>query len=396
MPARLSARCRGNSDAGDWQREAGAPAGAVPHGPRCGRAGADAATPGARLVADRTGGVLAGLADAANAIALLVDPGHALDRRPASRYLSVVLPPDLLPALLNGLRCTLTVLAMSALWIGTAWPAGASAMIFAAVIVLLLPPQGEAAFGGAMGFLIGTTITACLAAIAQFALLPGHETPLDLCLVIGLFIVPAAALSTGTWQRSTFVAMSANFIPLLAPANLTVFDTGQFYNSAIAIVVGVGGGVLAILLLPPLSPAFRTRRLLALTLRDLRRLAAAPARRAGPRWDATIQARLAAIPPQASPVQRAQLLAAFWVGSELLRLRDLAGREAGVRHAFAQIAAGRATEAIGSLRASEGRLAARAEPGLRDRAGLLGLSEALARHARYFDTGAAGAGDALQ
>jgi hypothetical protein len=36
-------------------------------------------------------------------------------------------------------------------------------------------------------------------------------------------------------------------------------------------VGGVGAAALSFRLLPPLSPAFRTRRLLALTLRDLRR-----------------------------------------------------------------------------------------------------------------------------
>ena len=63
--------------------------------------------------------------------------------------------------------------------------------------------------------------------------------------------------------------------PLLSPTNPMTYDTAQFYNAALAIVVGCGLAPLAFRLLPPLSPALRARRLLALTLRDLRRLAIA-------------------------------------------------------------------------------------------------------------------------
>ena len=65
-------------------------------------------------------------------------------------------------------------------------------------------------------------------------------------------------------------------MPLLAPANQMGYDPQQFYNAALAIVAGGGAAALSFRLLPPLSPAFRTRRLLALTLRDLRRLATGP------------------------------------------------------------------------------------------------------------------------
>ena len=46
------------------------------------------------------------------------------------------------------------------------------------------------------------------------------------------------------------------------------YDTAAYYNSAMAIVAGVGVAAFSFRLIPPLSPAFRTRRLLALTLRD--------------------------------------------------------------------------------------------------------------------------------
>ena len=64
-------------------------------------------------------------------------------------------------------------------------------------------------------------------------------------------------------------------MPLLSPTNQMNYDTVQFYNAALAIVVGCSVAPLAFRLLPPLSPELRARRLLALTLRDLRRLAVA-------------------------------------------------------------------------------------------------------------------------
>ena len=51
------------------------------------------------------------------------------------------------------------------------------------------------------------------------------------------------------------------------------YNTVQFYNFALAIFSGCVAAALSFALLPPLSPAFRARRLLVLTLRELRRLA---------------------------------------------------------------------------------------------------------------------------
>src|ERR1700737_1916657 len=119
-------------------------------------------------------------------------------------------------------------------------------------------------------------------------------------------------------------AMSGNFVPLLAPANQMSYDTVQFYNSALAIVAGSAVAALSFRLLPPLSPAFRVRRLLALTLRDLRRLARHGAQPLPEEWERRIYVRLAAVPDGATPLQRARLLTALSVGSEIIHLRHTA------------------------------------------------------------------------
>ena len=53
------------------------------------------------------------------------------------------------------------------------------------------------------------------------------------------------------------------------------YDTMQFYNAALAIVAGCSVAPLAFRLLPLPSPEVRAGRLVALTLRDMRRLAVA-------------------------------------------------------------------------------------------------------------------------
>src|SRR5205814_3741985 len=123
-----------------------------------------------------------------------------------------------------------------------------------------------------------------------------------------------------------FTGMITVFLPLLAPTNPMSYDPQQYYNAALAIVPGVGAAVLSFRLIPPLSPAYRTRRLLALTLRDLRRLATGPLPRTPADWEGHMYGRLSALPDSAEPLQRAQLLAALSVGTKIIQLRRITQR----------------------------------------------------------------------
>jgi uncharacterized membrane protein YccC len=192
-----------------------------------------------------------------------------------------------------------------------------------------------------------------------------------------------------------FTAISVNVMPLIAPTNQMSYDTAQFYNSALAIVAGCIVAPLAFSLVPPLSPALRTRRLLSLTLRDLRRHAIAlpPARLEN--WEGLMYGRLAALPDQAEPLQRAQMLAALSVGSEIIQLRHLAARVgAGVEldAALAAFTQGNSAIAVARLRQLDRQLAVDAgadeATALRARARILVICEALSEHASYFDGGA--------
>jgi uncharacterized membrane protein YccC len=350
-------------------------------------------TPSLRLLADETAKMLAGMLHVLDGLALLVDaPGQTSPRAPRVRLTE----PDWLPALINAARAFLSISAVEFFWVATAWPNGVSAIVFVAIIVLLLSPRGDLAFAGALALALGTAGAVICGATMKFAILPNLQTYPAFCAALALFYLPvgfAMARSRRPAVTAILMALAFNFNPLLAPTNQMNYDTALFYNSALAIVVGCGVAPLAFRLLPPLSPALRVRRLLALTLRDLRRLAIDPVLPTPDYWESRIYSRLTALPDQATPSQRAQLLAALSVGTEVIGLRQMAAQHGSATeldaalHDFAQ---GSSATAIAKLRELDGRLAFTPEiepEALRARGRVLLICETLAEHGRYFDAG---------
>jgi len=147
-------------------------------------------------------------------------------------------------------------------------------------------------------------------------------------------------------------------------------------------------------LIPPLSPAFRTRRLLTLTLRDLRRLATGPIPRTPDDWEGRMFGRFAALPDQAQPLQRSQLTATLSVGSEIIQLRHIVSRldlETALDSALEALAQGESAIAVDRLALVDQVLAPRAGSAvLRARGLILAISASLTQHAACFDAGAPG------
>jgi uncharacterized membrane protein YccC len=353
-----------------------------------------AGTPSLRLIADQTARLLAGLSDVLDGLALLVaDPvRHQGHHRRARFYV-----PDWLPALVNAGRAFVTIGAVEVFWIITAWPNGALAITFTAISVIIFAPKADVAYAVAMSFMVGIGLAAVCAAIVAFAGLPNVETFAGFSIVMGLFLVPLGALMAQSWQATMFAALAGNFVPLLAPANQTSYDTVQFYNAALAIVLGCGAAALSFRLLPPLSPAKQSERLLALTLRDLRRLATAAVQRPPDDWENRIYSRLSALPDQAESLQRAQLLTALSVGTGIIHLRRIApqlGLVSELDLALEALAQGNSVAATAGLTALDQRLALlgqgnpRTPFAQRERGRVLAICDALVRHRSYFDAGA--------
>jgi len=276
-------------------------------------------TPSLRLLADRTADALAGISHALNGLALLVaDPAQPVARDRGVRRPRI---PDWLPPLINAGRAFVVIGAAELFWIVTVWPSGTNAITFAAITVILFAPRADQAYTTAIGFMIGSMLTVAIAATLKFAVLPNVETFAGFGFIIGFVLVPVGTFLALQWQPAIFTGIVTAFVPLLAPTNPMSYDTQQFYNAALAIVAGVGAAAFSFRLLPPPSPAFRSRRLLSLTLRDLRRLATGPVPNTPHDWQGRMFGRFRALPDQAQPMQRSQVMAAFSIGTEIIQLR---------------------------------------------------------------------------
>jgi uncharacterized membrane protein YccC len=267
-------------------------------------------------------------------------------------------------------------------------------------MLLLLSPRGDLAAAGALAVTLGVIGNIICAATIKFGVLPALETFPAFCLALGLYFIPVG-FGVARWRTPAAMAvltvMASTLMTLVAATNPMTYDTAQFYNAAAAVFVGCGVAVLSFRLLPPIPPALRTRRLLVLALRDLRGLAIA---RLWPRsedWDEGMYGRLAAVPDQAEPLQRARLLAALSVGSEIIHLRQAASRLAVIPEldaALEAFAQGNSAVAIARLHQLDQRVASNpdasleAAVALRARGRILVISEALAEHGAYFDSGA--------
>jgi uncharacterized membrane protein YccC len=372
-------------------------------------------TPSRRLLVEETAKILRGMAHVLDELALLVggqgrvSPGY---RPPGSRAPGYVTPgvADWLPAVLNGARAFVAIGAVELFWVVTAWPNGSTAIVFVTIVLLLLAPKGDLAYLGAIAMGLATVVGIVLAAIVEFAVLPAVETFPALCAAMGLVLIPlgfGAARTATPALMAVFGGLGVIFVRLLTPLNPMVYDTNLFYNTALGIFAGCAIGPVAFRLWPPLSPALRARRLLALTLRDLRRLAISPLPSMS--WERRMYDRFAAMPDEADPLPRAQLLAALSVGNDINELRHLVsqlgvsqlgmatgGMAAGIatelNDALACFAEGNSTVAIARLHQIDSLLAfaSATEPetddALHARGRIVAICDVLAEHGPYFDS----------
>ncbi|HUO00019.1 MAG TPA: FUSC family protein [Bradyrhizobium sp.] len=345
-----------------------------------------------RLIADETAVVIASLSSVLEALAVLA--GDTARETVPGRGFELHVS-DWLPALINAGRAVAAIVAVQIFWIWTEWPSGPLAITFTAVTVILLSPRSDESYATAVKFTAGTAIAALGAAIVLFAGLPNVDSFVGFAIVLGIFLVPAGAMMAQPWNTFLFVPIAANFTPILGPANQMSYNTIQFYNTALAIVVGCGVGALSFRLIPPLSPELRSQRLLVLSLRDLRRLASDPGRRERS-WEGRLYSRIAALPVQAEPLHRAILITALAVGRKMVSLQRNAARlgcareiDAALRH----FSSGECAATVTQLEAADRRLAALAGnplPAMRARAEILGIRDALSDHRTYFEIGDAG------
>jgi uncharacterized membrane protein YccC len=288
----------------------------------------------------------------------------------------------------------MTIGAAQLFWIITAWPNGPEAITFAAIPPILLAPRDEQGYARVQGRLYGVLLSAIIAAVIAFAVLPRLATFVGFSLALGAALVPLGALAAQPWNAGIFFVMAVHVVPLIGIHNVMVYDAAQFFNSAMGIIAGTGFAALVMRLIPPLSAAERSRRLLALTLRDLRRLAGGE-RTVRPReWQNRIFGRLSVLPLLAELPQGAKLVAALSMGNEMIRLRRVADQLAirqQLEPALSAVADGESGVAVQWLAQADRVLAASPdghpdpEIRMRARARICAMTEALTLFADYFD-----------
>ena len=129
-------------------------------------------TPSQRLLADETVTVFKCIACVLDGLALLI---NARSRRPAGNRKITPGVADWLPAAVNGVRAFVTIGAVELLWVATAWPNGATAIMFATIVLLLLSPKGDLAYLGALAIALTASVGIVVAAIIEFAILPASK-----------------------------------------------------------------------------------------------------------------------------------------------------------------------------------------------------------------------------
>lgn len=348
-------------------------------------------TPTFKLLADETSRLMAGFGRAFEGLALLQEGRATRPAFRARRSASL----DILPGVVAAIRAFAVVLIAAALWILTAWPNGSTAMVWATLATVIFAASGDEGFIRVSGWALGTALAAGFAAVIAFAVLPSVHSFVGLSLVLGLYLVPAGALSYLPLKPAMFGAMATLFVPLLNPENQMSYDTLQFYNSAMAVVVGCCIGAMSYLILPPVSPAIRTRKLLRLALRDFRSLCRTRSTPSCRDWQTLMYDRIAAIPDSATPQQRSEILAALSLGLAVIRLRRVslpASVRSKLEPFLSPLAYGEVTVARDRLVQCERALGdpasmLRQTSAIRARGLLQLIDDGLAQHAAYFSGG---------
>jgi uncharacterized membrane protein YccC len=343
--------------------------------------------PASRFTLDQMFYGLSGLEHAANALCLAVMPGT--ERR--SRHGAVMMLPDALPVLVNGVRAFASVLTAELFWAASGWSGGQDIVTFAAVATTVYPPLDDNAYRNVVGYSTGTIIALILATLLNFSVLPGATGFLCFSLTLTGVLLPLGALSAAPRHKAFSAAMVVNFLAILSPQNQPTYNLAAFVNNGVAVVAGTFVACLWMALLPAVPANWRAQRLLGLCVRDLRRLAVGRRWLSRADWISLMSCRLAAMPATATQEQLAQLVVTLSSGEAVIQLRDWRRTFVGTDHldsALAALSAGNIpgtsywlakfvamlseSEASGSLAALRGHAAASV------------VADALARHSGFF------------
>lgn len=170
---------------------------------------------------------------------------------------------DFLGAGIAMARATLTMLALGAFWIQSAWPFGSSAMLLATVFAGLFataPNPTRTTWIVMLGYLCGMT----MAFICLFFILTQVDGFGLMAVCVFPFIAVGLVMMFTPKTASFGLGWAFGLTYLLGLNNIQVFDPAHAINDAIAQIIGLGAAAAAFVVIPPAvgSPWLR-RRLMA-------------------------------------------------------------------------------------------------------------------------------------
>jgi uncharacterized membrane protein YccC len=241
---------------------------------------------------------------------------------------------DFLGAGLVTLRTTLTMLALGAFWIASAWPVGSSAMLFAGIFAGVHASAANPTLA-IKSMLIGWTAGLFAGFVCVFFVLTGMDGYTLLVAGSAPFLMVGVAMMMWPSVTSLGVGYSMGFSYILSLRNPMVFDSVQFMNNSIAQTVGFAAAAIAFIVVPSaIGSRWWRRRQLERLRRQVALTAEAPLKGLRHRFESVnhdLFSQIVAHTESDSDDSRALLawaLAVHETGRALIELRnDMAARQ---------------------------------------------------------------------
>ncbi|MCW2283751.1 putative membrane protein YccC [Rhodoblastus acidophilus] len=351
------------------------------------------------ILADRLGDFLDELA---RSLAGLTKPDAADGEAPPAR---IAIHLDWAWAGLNAARAAIAVLVAGGLWLGLAWPLGAS-MMLAIIPTIGLNALRERPSADVLQFAWGTVAAALLGLFYLLWVLP----QINSFALLAMWLAPPLAFCAAavTMPSVAFFALGLAIflVTLLAPSNPMVFDPSAFLNNALATTAGCVITALIFQIVLPVDARRLKRHLMRGVQRDVIAVLRSGASIDARQWDSRMHDRMRLLSARlraANIDPRWSMGAAFdalRLGREVFRLRALTQGDAELAAAteasLIPIAEGRSRgEALKTFARTrdwlEDRRAARPDEAariLRIEAALTSIGSLHARGARFFQQAA--------
>ncbi|HEX4141902.1 MAG TPA: FUSC family protein [Candidatus Methylacidiphilales bacterium] len=180
---------------------------------------------------------------------------------------------DHLAATINGLRTFLSVIVAGTFWIASAWPSGAFMLIQFSVgcgLFSTAPHPGKVA----LTFFKGVVAGVVAAYICTYHFVANCTDFVPFALAHALFLIPAAMLQLHPRYGLIGLSYCVFFIVSEQPLNPMNYDPVNFFNSALATLVGALLSALAFSQFLPANPRLARRYLVLRMRQQLRSIAA--------------------------------------------------------------------------------------------------------------------------